>query len=187
MKKTLFSCRLFLGLLLIAVIPPIAFADTGVKKLSLDECISLTQSAFKPALAAEWNDYLPYTKVCPLRKTRATDVAVFLVSVFIEDYYKAKPDEKVWKKFPFPLLVSAEERCLARLPTHFPYDQPVDLTLRFGHWRNNIPTEIIVDVKNPTVGGDYQLPKLFWDGAKRKYIARKNTDRNTIKEMECPA
>lgn len=174
------------GLVGLPLVATHALAGSGLKKLPLEECRSLSQSEFKPTLSAEWHDYLAFTKVCPLRETRKASAGVFLVSVFIEEFYQSNPNEKEWKKFPLPLLISANDRCLAKLPEHFPFDQPVSLTLSFGKWQGNIPNEIAVFVSNPTVGGDYQLPKLFWDAKKQAFIARKNTDRHTIKEMECP-
>jgi hypothetical protein len=172
--------------LVLAATPFTTAVAAGLKKLSLDECASLAQSPFKPALSSEWKAYLAYTKVCPLRKTRTSKAAVVLVSVFIDDYYKANPGQKEWKQFPLPLLISADDKCLARLPEHFPFEQPVDLTLNFGHWHKDIPTQITVDVSNPSVGGDYQLPKLFWSAKEHRYFARKDTDRHTAKATDCP-
>jgi hypothetical protein len=171
---------------LLAISPVNKVLAAGLKELPLDECSSLAQSSFKPSLSAEWENYLAYTKVCPLRKNRSTQAAVMLVSVFIEDYYKANPTQKDLKKFPLPILFSNDDKCLAKLPEHFPFDQPVDLTLSFGQWQKNIPTRIEVHVSNPTAGGDYALPVLLWDAKKQKFIAKKDTERHKIGETECP-
>ncbi len=179
-------------LVIFAMISAVLFANCaaatnkGLKKIDASECVGFEQSVFKPILSATWREFLPYTKVCSLRKMANVDAEVFLISIFTEDFYLRNPTEKAWKQFPLPLLLDAKGNCLARLPEHFPTDQPRELSLSLGNWQNNIPGQIVVNVHNPAAGGDYRLPALFWDANKRKYVARKHTDEHQIEETQCP-
>lgn len=133
-------------------------------------------------LPAVWHRYATVAKGCKLpapgRPTRLT-----LVSIFTEDYYRDRPVDAPWEEFPKPLLLDQDFRCVGVLPEIYPIEQPRELTLRHGQWRDGLPQEIRIHVSNPAIGGDYKLPVLRWDPTLKLYQSKGST---TIKDIPCP-
>ena len=124
-------------------------------------------------------------RVCPLVRTAGDKPAIVLVSVFIEDFYRDKPMDAEWDKFPKPVFFNATGQCVARLPDLYPTEPPRDLELSYGHWQGNIPGEIRTHVLNPAVGGDFDLPVLKWDETKHRYVPVGESIGSKIERMGC--
>ena len=109
--------------------------------------------------------------MCPLNKKKNTKPEIFLVSIFIQDYYKNKPDDALWEEFPTPILVNSKGEKLGEIPALFPDESPGEMILTFGNWRDSVPGEIRMHIINPAVSGDYDLPILFWNQQLKRYLA----------------
>jgi hypothetical protein len=153
--------------------------------LSDKTCVSIAASPVKITLPLQWQPYMSSVRVCPLTRMANDRPAIFLVSVFIEDYYRDKPMDAEWDKFPKPVFFNAAGQCVARLPDLFPTEPPRDLEISYGHWQGNIPGEIRTHVSNPAVGGDFELPVLKWNEAKLHYVPVGETPGSKKERMRC--
>ncbi len=160
-------------------------ASSEYQQLSEDSCVPYGESAFKPALPAEWQPYLVSTRVCPLVNKPGNKPAIVLVAIFIDHYYRDRSIDEAWEKFPKPVFFNADGRCVARPPDLYPTEPPRDMEIMFGKWQGEIPGEIRTHVLNPAVGGDFDLPNLVWDTSKRIYIPVGTSFGNKKTPMEC--
>ncbi|UXH80612.1 hypothetical protein [Roseateles amylovorans] len=175
--------------------PSAAMADAAPAKASAKAGTkasawrTLTPTSCKPLSAEEgkhmpdaWGPYLGAARRCDLTPAGGP-AQVSLISVFVEDFYRGKPDNAPWENFPKPMLVDRDFRCLGGLRELYPYDQPRELQLRHGLWKAGVPQEIRVQVSNPAVGGDYALPVLRWDAQQHLYQA---SGPKTDEDPTCP-
>jgi hypothetical protein len=137
------------------------------RKLDAGACSPLSAED-KARLPAAWQPYLAFTRRCEMAAPAAS-AQVALISIFTLEYYEGKPDDAPWEKFPTPLLVDREFRCLGGLSQLFPWDQPAMLEIRHGRWKGGVPQEIRIHVDNPAVSGPYDLPTLQWNASQRRY------------------
>jgi hypothetical protein len=158
----------------------------SLQALPESACVPITRGPMAFRLSDEWAPFSDQTRVCALRRTAADRPFVFLVSVFVREYFDRHVEVKDRPAFPPPRLVDREGRCLAQLVEQFPFDPPRDLSVRYGAWRSNVPTEIRVLVSNPAAGGDYELPRLRWDAAAKSYRPDAATDSSVQRSMRCP-
>lgn len=146
--------------------------DAAFQKLSATTCTAYSGSAFKPALTAEWRPYLSVTRVCLLIKKPGDKAAVALVSVFIGDYYRGKPENALWENFPKPILFDGAGQRVGELSELFPEESPGEMILTYGRWQGDIPGEIRMHIINPAVTGDYDLPTLLWNKEQHRYLPK---------------
>ncbi|WP_067065025.1 hypothetical protein [Roseateles chitosanitabidus] len=151
------------------------------RTLDPDTCTPLGAED-RARLPASWQPYLAFSRRCELTAPGGQP-QVALISIFTLAYYEGKPDNAPWEKFPTPLLVDREFRCLGGLSQLFPWDQPAMLELKHGRWKEGVPQEIRVHVDNPAVSGPYDLPTLRWNAAQRRYQPVGKAD---AKEDPCP-
>lgn len=137
------------------------------RTLNPDACTPL-ESQDRARLPGSWQPYLAFARRCELTAPGGQP-QVALISISALAYYEGKPDNMPWEKFPTPLLVDREFRCLGGLSQLFPWDQPAMLKLKHGRWKEGVPQEIRVHVDNPAVSGPYDLPTLRWNAAQRRY------------------
>lgn len=177
-------------LLMLVVLSGTACTEVAVgdnlQTLSAQRCIPLATSAFKVTLPAEWQPYLSATRVCPLAQGAEMKASIVLVSVFQEDYYRDKPADAKWEHFPKPIFFNNQGRCVARLPELYPDEPPREITLSYGHWQATIPGTIRLQVSNPAVGGNYDLPTLSWDTQQQHYLPNSNSTHIEKGSMVCP-
>ena len=143
------------------------------QRLLPDTCVPLAASNLKVTLAPEWQPYLSSTRVCTLAKKRGVKPDIVLISVFAEDHYyeiRGKPDSYVWANFPQPLLFNSRGEQVGKLERLFPGDNLGEVELAYGHWQENIPGEIRTHIVPRTATGDRDLPTLFWNKEKRRYV-----------------
>ncbi|WP_354414107.1 hypothetical protein [Variovorax atrisoli] len=139
------------------------------RKLQPESC-TLLEAKDRDRLPAAWTPYLAATRRCELAAPDARP-QVALVTIFASAYYEGRPANAPWERFPTPLLVDSEFRCVGGIDQLFPWDQPAMLELRHGLWMDGIPQEIRVHVDTPGVGGSYDLPTLRWNAEQRRYQA----------------
>lgn len=155
----------------------------GWDTLEASRCKAVDASA---ALPDEWSKYRGATRICPLTRNKNHVAKISLISVFVDDYYLGLPKDAPWESFPSPMLVDQSGHCLARLSHQFPSEPPSQLVIRFGGWKQGMPTRLRLDVLSPTAGGNYRLPSLQWDAQKKSYRPALTTTINKQAENTCP-
>jgi len=173
--------KLFFVFLLAACASYVCLAhDETFQVLNPADCVDISSTTLKNALPSDWQPFISATKACALAPQQKPQPSVWLVSVFADVYYQNKPASAPWENFPQTMLVDNHGDCLAQLPELYPHDQPRALELRYGDWVGAIPQKIHVHVKNPAMGGDYDLPSLIWNAKDKLY--RSGTDHHPSKE-----
>lgn len=119
-------------------------------------------------LPSPWRKYLAFTKICPIRKTPTSKARLFIASVWTEDYLNAKRSN-MWEDFPSSIIVDDHMNILATLPVIFPIEAPTEPSIYFGRWKASLPTEVRVDVYDPTVAGDRYYPPLIWNDKEKRF------------------
>jgi hypothetical protein len=131
-----------------------------------DKCVVLHDKELR-ALPATWHKYEGFVKSCGLQN-KSSRPKVSLISVWSHDYLDAN-NKKSWEEFPLPILVDGQFRQCGTLPELYPTSYVNSVYVSYGKWRSGIPTEIRVDVDDPTVSGDYHYAPLKWDDSDGKY------------------
>jgi hypothetical protein len=158
-----------------AGVPPFALLDVSL-------CRALPADLKLPP---EWAPYRAAARACPFVRGGAA-ARVSLISVFVDEYYRDLPKDAPWQAFPRAMLVDAEGRCLSRLAHLYPVEPPSELVVRFGKWRQGLPTEIRFRVRNPAVSGDYTLPTLTWNPQTKAYQPVASTNPQDKDSTQCP-
>lgn len=144
----------------------------GYTELLPTACVAIDQQR-AGKLPQSWQKYVHFTKICPLQKSPASKSAVFIVSIWAEDYLQAKKSN-IWEEFPFSIIVDDNMNVIGNLPVIFPVESPTEPAIYFGKWRSSVPTEIRVDVYDPTVVGDHYYPPLVWNEKQKRYSMKNN-------------
>lgn len=158
----------------------------GFVALPPERCTALASSEVVIELPPSWKKYSRAVRVCPLSMRADEKAEVHLLSIFAEDYYRDLPADARWEDFPRPLLINDKGECLAQLPELFPFDEPRDIVIRYGRWKNRRPGEIRIHARNPALGGDYHLPPLRWQPMRQRYEATARADSNYRERIQCP-
>jgi hypothetical protein len=145
-------------------------ASAQALELDPDSCRPLPRER-QSWLGAEWKPYLPFVKSCEVR--RGKTAALFVISVWANDYYASLPSSASAVDLPKPILASADGKTLGRLPEVFPRDPPRTLDVTFANWESDFPREIRLRLEDPSVTGDRNLPPLIWDPNTHTYNTRK--------------
>lgn len=156
-------------LLFLFFLTPLSFADgyPVFKELNPKSCVPLN-SALVGKLPSDWKKYEVYIKICPLAKNSQSPSKVSVVSIWANDYLDSKR-KTIWEDFPRPLLVDEYLKAIGSLPELFPMDSRMEPIIYYGKWKSGVPTEIKVDVHNPSVYGDYYYLPLTWNAKTRRY------------------
>ena len=89
-------------------------------RLLPESCEPLATAALKPVLDDKWQPYLSATRVCPLSKSKNINPKIFLIAIFVQDYYLSKPENALWEEFPTPILVNNKGKKVGEMPALFP-------------------------------------------------------------------
>lgn len=164
-KRSLFM-TLFLCLSLLV---PLSFAGSypGFKELKSKNCTALDSQSIQK-LPSSWEKYEQFIKICSLLKSSHSSAKVAIVSIWTDDYMNSQ-SKRMWEDFPLTILVDENLNEIGTLPEIFPMDSRTEPIIYYGRWKSGIPTEIKVDVYNPTVSGDYYYAPLTWDEKRRRY------------------
>lgn len=152
--------------------PTLAFAGSypGFRELKEEECIPLKSSLIEK-LPNSWSKYEPFIKICPLARSSKIPARVSLVSIWSHEYLDSQR-KTMWENFPLPMLVDENFNDIGTLPEIFPMSSVTEPIVHYGKWREGLPSEIRVDVYNPTVSGNYYYSPLTWDNKDRRYHMR---------------
>src|ERR1700676_1556133 len=132
--------------LILAVIAGISAPSAGRSnpykvKVNPSRCGPLSEEQ-RGWLTPEWQPYLEYTRVCPVKDAKQETV-VLLVSVHADLYHKAQPGSSVTVvKLPSPLLLLPSGRVSGSLPYNFPDDPPAELRVTFDQWERDFPRRV---------------------------------------------
>jgi hypothetical protein len=145
----------------------VAHSGAFAVKVEPETCRGITahQNAW---LGPEWKPYLHFVKACEIKSGKIT--ALYLLSVWGDDYYRSLPPSAPAPNLPKPVLVSPQGKILGRLPEIFPRDPPRTLDVTFARWVSNFPHEIRLHLEDPAVTGDRVLPPLVWDADSQTYV-----------------
>lgn len=144
-----------------------AGAYPGFKELKPKMCVTLN-SGMVGRLPSDWKRYEPYIKMCPLAKASESPAKVSVVSIWANDYLDSK-GKTIWENFPLPILVDENLKQIGNLPEIFPMDSRTESIIYYGKWKSGLPSEIRVDIHNPTVSGDYYYLPLTWNDKTKRY------------------
>src|ERR1700752_598807 len=167
--------RVLLALSMLAVALEYCLARPIPRRLVLNPklCGALS-TAEKKWLPPEWQPYLEYTRVCPVRNSKSQAV-VFLISVHADIYYKAQTGTSVpLVKLPSPLLFLPSGEVAGSLPYNFPDDPPAELRVTFANWQADFPQRIDLILTDARAGGNRSLPSMVWDKSQKKYLPKEN-------------
>lgn len=126
-------------------------------------------------LGAEWTPYQAFTKFCEVKYGKSA--ALYLVSVWADDFYATKPASDPAVKFPKPILAGPDGMKFGELPMNFPRDPPRTLSVTFARWTGGFPHEIRLWVEDPTVVGDHSLRPLEWDATSQTFRTSKSKEK----------
>lgn len=165
LRKSVFMSSLICLFLLV----PLSFAERyqGFRELDAKDCIALAPQSVQK-LSTHWQKYKDFIKICPLQSSPESPAKVSVVSIWTDDYMNTRP-KKIWEDFPLSILVDQDLSEIGTLPEIFPMDFRTEPRIYYGKWKSGLPTEIKVDVFNPTVSGDYYYSPLTWDEKIKRY------------------
>ena len=66
-------------------------------------------------------------------------------------------------------VVDENLNVVGTLPENFPMDSRTESVIHFGKWESGVPTEIRVDIYDPTVSGDHYYSPLIWNEKDKRY------------------
>ncbi len=118
-------------------------------------------------LGPAWIPFQAFVKSCAVKDGRST--ALYVVSVWADDYNAKLPEFDPAVKFPKPILVGPDGVVFGELPMNFPRDPPRTLTVTMARWSRGFPHEIRFWVEDPTVLGNHSLPPLEWDATSKTF------------------
>ncbi|MFY9149549.1 MAG: hypothetical protein WAP08_08525 [Smithellaceae bacterium] len=148
----------------------------GFIKLQETNCIVMDDFEIRK-LPQDWYKYKGFVKKCPLKKDATSQSDYAIVSIWAYDYLQAR-GSMVWEDFPLPLIVDAQFNPVGVFPEIYPMDSPTHLIVYYGKWQGDIPGEILIDVSNPAVSGDYYYEPLIWDKKTGKYEMKDRQDKS---------
>jgi hypothetical protein len=146
----------------------------GLQRLNPASCHGLDGESHAK-LPGSWRTYAAFTRSCPLREGADKTAKAFIISVWVEEYYASKPADAPWETFPKPMIVDQQGNKIGELPELYPVDEPRELDVYYGKWKLGWPTELLIDVYNPAVSGDYYYPHIVYNHDTGKY-SMKNSE-----------
>ncbi len=115
-----------------------------------------------------WDSWVDHVKTCALRLGEGAPI-LYLLSVWVDDYYGMKKGTPRAEEIPRPILLSSEGSWLGELPWHFPGEEATTLKVIFRSWRNGWPEYIDLFLFDMAVGGNRPLKEMRWNASKRVY------------------
>ena len=106
-----------------------------------------------------------------VKERDGSDARVFIVSIWVDDYFNKNFPQgpRKWEKFPLPLVLDSYSKIIGELPEIYPTEDITSSTICYGKWHSGRPGEIRIDVSNPAEGGDYYYEPLVWNQKVKKY------------------
>lgn len=145
-------------------------------KLNPANCTPLDKNAMLSRLPATWHKYAGQTyegfvKICALKAKQFSEPKILIISIWTNDYYNARitSTDLEEEKFPLPLILDNDFNIIGQLPEIYPRDDVTSPEIYYGKWHGDRPSEILIDVDNPAVSGDYYYAPLKWNEKKGNY------------------
>jgi len=167
MQKLLIYSGTILSIWLLGWATNVAASYRGFNEVQDDQCLVMQDHDLK-TLPVDWLKYKGFVKICELKKNKDSKPKVSLISIWTHDYLDAEK-KMSWEGFPLPILVDDQFRQCGTLPEHYPTSYVNSLYVSYGKWKVDIPSEIRIDVADPTVSGDYYYLPLLWDDKDKMY------------------
>jgi hypothetical protein len=139
----------------------------GFRELKGKDCVLISDEDVQ-RLPSVWYKYKNYIKICPLKNKVTSKANVSVISIWTDDYLNAQAN-KMWEDFPLTMIVDDHFTELGTLPELYPMGFRTEPIIYYGKWKSGIPTEIRIDVYDPTVSGDYYYSPLTWNDKDKKY------------------
>jgi hypothetical protein len=142
----------------------------GFTRLNPAECVP-ADAALLSKLPPVWGKYGSFVKICNLKKNGKESV-IYIISIWEREYFKSIQQTGMTpelQSFPLPVIVNKSLSKIGDLPEVYPLDDITSQVIYYGKWRQSIPTEIRVDVKNPAEGGDYYYEPITYNWATGSY------------------
>lgn len=134
-------------------------------KLRPDKC-TLSTAEQRAWLGPDWQPFLSFVKSCPVARSGST--ALYVISVWQDEYESQLPKDATVPRFPKPLILSKNGKILGRLPVGFPRDAPRSSDVTFSRWSEGLPRRIRVEIDDPAVMGN-SIVMLEWDAQAKLY------------------
>jgi hypothetical protein len=134
----------------------------GFRELNENDCVVLGEKDIQ-RLPPTWHKYKGFVKICELKQNRATKSKVSIISIWAYDYLDAWTKASKWEDFPLTIIVDDHFNHLGTFPELYPMDSRTEPIVYYGKWKSGMPTEIRIDVYNPTVTGDYYYSPFIWN------------------------
>ena len=167
MKSSLFLIIFLMYCALIITSNSLAAGYQGFRELKGKDCVLLSEKDVQ-RLPSVWYKYKNFIKICPLKNKATSRPSVSIISIWTDDYLNTQAT-KMWENFPHTMIVDNNLSELGTLPEFFPMGFRTEPIIYYGKWKSGIPTEIRIDVYNPTVSGDYYYSPLTWNDKDKKY------------------
>jgi hypothetical protein len=139
----------------------------GFREVMDNECVVLGEKDIQK-LPPEWHKYKGFIKSCALKKNSASKANISIISIWSHDYLDAQ-NKDTWEEFPLPIIVDNHFNQCGTFPELYPESYVNSLYVYYGKWKAGIPTEIRIDVADPTVFGDYYYAPLIWNAKGGQY------------------
>jgi len=170
MRPSLYLITFLMHFVLLISSNSLAAGYEGFRELKEKDCVLLGEKDVQ-RLPTVWLKYKDFIKICQLKKSLASKAKVSIISIWTDDYLNAQAT-KMWEDFPLTVIVDDHFNKLGTLPEHFPTDFRTEPIIYYGKWKSGIPTEIRIDVYNPTVSGDYYYSPFIWNDKDKKYYTK---------------
>lgn len=149
-----------------------SYGYNGYLKLAPDTCVPLEEDVIISKLPAYWHKYSSFIKICKLKQRAATTAPVSIISIWVLEYYDTRfppPATHISESFPLPIVVNDKLRPIGQLPQQYPDDPPRELDIYYRETLVGIPSDVLIDVYNPAVNGDYYYAPLKWNPKSERY------------------
>jgi hypothetical protein len=167
MRKLLFYCTVMTFSVLLSSYSLFGASYRGFKEVRDNKCVVLEEKDIN-RLPPPWHSYKGFIKICNLKKDKTSEAKISIISVWSHDYLDGRKKTN-WEDFPLPILVDDRFNTCGTFPELYPSSYVNSLYVYYGKWNAGIPTEIRIDVADPTVSGDYYYAPLLWDNKSRTY------------------
>ena len=171
----------FITILFVFVLFTKSFAAgyPGFKEVIDNECVALGEKNIQK-LPPEWHKYKGFIKICALKYNKASKANITIISIWSHDYLDAQKKD-MWEDFPLPIIVDSHFNQCGTFPELYPESYVNSLYVYYGKWKAGIPTEIRIDVADPTVSGDYYYAPHIWNAKEGKYQMKTRETKHGIR------
>ncbi len=150
-------------------------------KLNPVTCVPLGKEAVLSRMPAAWRPYADFAKRCALKRGNATASTVSIISIWLRNYEEARfpagtPRVGDNPPPPLPIIVDNAFHIIGHLPEAYPFVEVTDPDIYYGKWHSDMPTEILVDVDDPTVSADRYYAPLTWNEKSHRYEQKETID-----------